>query len=55
MADDVAGLLGITRAHVMGVSMGGYIAQEIARRRPETVDRLVLYALRPAGPYSGAQ
>ena len=29
-------------AHVLGYSMGGYIAQELALARPEMVDRLVL-------------
>ncbi len=45
MADDAVGLLGslgIGRVHVMGVSMGGFIAQELALRRPDAVDRLVL-------------
>src|SRR5712691_9362812 len=41
-AKDVLGALGIARAHVMGVSMGGYIAQELALLHPERVDRLVL-------------
>jgi 3-oxoadipate enol-lactonase len=45
MADDVAGLMGVLkveRAHVVGVSMGGLIAQELVLRHPQKVDRLVL-------------
>src|SRR5215213_1033026 len=52
MATDVAGLLdglGWTRAHVLGFSMGGAIAQELAIRSPERVDRLVLFATFPGG------
>src|SRR5258707_8643652 len=43
-AEDVAGLmkaLGVTRAHVVGISMGGFIALELTLRHPELVDRLV--------------
>ena len=45
MADDAASLmsmLGLNRAHVLGASMGGMIAQELAINYPERVDRLVL-------------
>ena len=43
-ADAVAVLdaLGVERAHVLGVSMGGMIAQEMAIAWPERVDRLVV-------------
>jgi pimeloyl-ACP methyl ester carboxylesterase len=34
--------LGISRAHVFGISLGGMIAQEIALSCPDRVDRLVL-------------
>ena len=45
LADDAVALLdhlGVERADVFGMSLGGMIAQEIALRRPERVDRLVL-------------
>jgi 3-oxoadipate enol-lactonase len=45
MADDAAALmgeLGIQRAHILGASMGGMIAQEFVVNRPGLVDRLVI-------------
>lgn len=44
-ADDAAALmdaLGWARAHVVGISFGGMVAQHLAVRHPERVDRLVL-------------
>lgn len=60
MADDTAGLmdaLGISKAHILGLSMGGMIAQEFALRYPQMVGGLVLActhcggdaAVRPSG------
>jgi pimeloyl-ACP methyl ester carboxylesterase len=52
MADDVAGLLDalkIPRAHVLGNSMGGMIAQELAINYPEKVKTLVLVSTFPGG------
>ncbi len=45
MADDTAHLLttlGIPRAHILGMSMGGAIAQQVALRHPAMVDHLIL-------------
>ena len=51
-ADDAAQLLdglGIKRVHVLGWSMGSYIAQELALTYPLLVDKLILYAGGPGG------
>jgi pimeloyl-ACP methyl ester carboxylesterase len=45
LADDAAALiqgLGYDRAHVMGTSLGGLIAQVLAARHPARIDRLIL-------------
>ncbi|MBF8265103.1 MAG: alpha/beta hydrolase fold protein [Dehalococcoidia bacterium] len=45
MADDTANLLkalNIPKAHILGMSMGGAIAQRFALRYPQMVDKLVL-------------
>lgn len=46
-ANDTAGFmaaLGIEKAHVMGWSMGSFVAQELAIRYPERVNKIILYA-----------
>jgi pimeloyl-ACP methyl ester carboxylesterase len=53
MAADAVQVLdeaGIARAHVVGTSLGGMIAQELALAHPERVDRLVLACTTPGGP-----
>lgn len=45
MSDDIIGImdaLGIEKAHVMGVSMGGAIAQLVALKAPDRVKSLIL-------------
>ena len=51
MARDAARVmddLGWERAHLVGVSMGGMVAQEVVARRPDLVSRLVLCGTSPA-------
>jgi pimeloyl-ACP methyl ester carboxylesterase len=53
LADDTAALLlalGIEKAHAMGHSMGGFIAQALALNHPQCVDRLILAATNFGGP-----
>lgn len=52
LSDDAAALLhdlGIAKAHILGVSMGGMVAQELALLYPDFVDRLVLCCTSPGG------
>ncbi len=51
MAEDTVALmdrLGIEKAHILGFSMGGYIAQEIAIHHPKRVNKLILLCTAPA-------
>lgn len=45
----------VDRAHVVGFSMGGRVAQVLAARHPDRVDRLVLVATGPGGPHEVAR
>ncbi|HEX2097636.1 MAG TPA: alpha/beta hydrolase [Rubrobacteraceae bacterium] len=44
--------LGIERAHVLGTSLGGFVAQELALQRPTLIDGLVLVCTSYGGPDS---
>jgi 3-oxoadipate enol-lactonase len=50
LADDAAGMLDGRRAHVAGFSMGGYIAQTLALRHPQLIERLVLMCTGTGSP-----
>jgi 3-oxoadipate enol-lactonase len=53
MAGDAVQVLdeaGVERAHVVGTSLGGVIAQELALAYPERVGKLVLACTTPGGP-----
>lgn len=51
-ADDAAAVLrtlGISKAHIIGISMGGFISLELTLRHPELVDKLVLVSTSGGG------
>jgi pimeloyl-ACP methyl ester carboxylesterase len=53
MAGDIVAVLdaaGVRRAHVLGASLGGMVAQELAIDHPERVDGLVLACTTPGWP-----
>jgi pimeloyl-ACP methyl ester carboxylesterase len=53
LADDVLQVLdeaGAARAHLLGASLGGMVAQLVAAEHPDRVDRLVLVGTTPGGP-----
>jgi 3-oxoadipate enol-lactonase len=53
LADDAAALLrtlGIARAHVVGISLGGFTALQFAVRHPDQLDKLVLVSTSAGGP-----
>ena len=55
MAGDALHVLdeaGVERAHVVGTSLGGMIAQELALAQPGRIDKLVLACTTPGGPQS---
>ena len=58
MSEDLVNLmeeLEINKAHLIGYSLGGAIAQEVAINHPALVDRLVLMATYDAADPRGAE
>jgi 3-oxoadipate enol-lactonase len=52
LADDVLQVLdeaGAARAHLLGASLGGMVAQLVAAEHPDRVDRLILVGTTPGG------
>ena len=55
MAGDALAVLddvGVGAAHVLGASLGGMIAQELAVRHPDRVNRLILACTTPGWPFA---
>lgn len=53
IADDIASLLAelkISKAHILGISFGGFVAQEFALRHPDKLKKLVLASTSFGGP-----
>jgi pimeloyl-ACP methyl ester carboxylesterase len=50
LAEDAAAILDVRVAHVVGLSMGGYVALTLALTRPELVRSLVLVGTGAGGP-----
>lgn len=56
LADDVAGLLdhlGVEKAHILGQSLGGVVAQEMAIDHPQRVRKLILVSTLAGGDAEG--
>ncbi len=43
--------LGVSQAHILGASLGGFIAQQLALDHPEMVQKLILCATSSGGPH----
>ncbi|KQQ03659.1 MULTISPECIES: alpha/beta fold hydrolase [unclassified Rathayibacter] len=55
LVDDLAGVItgaGLSPAHVIGISLGGGLAQQLAIARPELIRSLTLLSTSPGGPGS---